>query len=93
MTYIWQISNFSVIVLSFLYIRYEKAVQKATNDLASLKYTEGSYEQSEETTRNLKVQVIIVLENSLILCKNVKYFRGVLRWYHILYIKYLLLNS
>ena len=66
--------NYSLIVLSFPYIRYEKAVQKATNDLAALKYTEGSYEQSEENTRNLKVQVIIELEKSLTLSKHVKYF-------------------
>ena len=37
--------------------RYEAAVQKATSDLATLKYTEGSYEESEEKTRNMKIQV------------------------------------
>lgn len=39
------------------YRRYEAAVQKATSDLATLKYTEGSYEESEENTRNMKIQV------------------------------------
>ena len=73
--------NYSLIVLSFLYIRYEKAVQKATNDLAALKYTEGSYEQSEENTRNLKVQVIIELVKSLTFSKHVKTCKSLNRRY------------
>ena len=51
-------SHSVVIINNLISIRYEKAVQKATNDLAALKYNEGSYEKSEETSRNLRTQVI-----------------------------------